>query len=443
MNHKKNEELYARACKSIPGAFMSNFKKEEGQQPIYVKSVKGARIYDFDDNEYIDFGLSYGPAILGRQNEHVQNAVIEEVKKYHTNEMTTIQFEAAEKIQKLIPSAELVRFTSSGTEANMNNLRVARAYTGKNMFVKFNGQYNGGADFIIGGVAKDAENPVAKNDVNYEDVYSIMCSTDGRAANALEDCYIIEWNDLDALENLFKKDADNIAAVIMEPVMTNVNGCMPEPGCLEGVRELCTKYKVVLIFDEVVTGFRMGLQGAQGYFGITPDLTTYAKAIGGGMPISVFCGKKEIMDVITKTDVLGVGTYNGHPVSVAALIATLEELEKNDGAVFKHIERLGNMLRDGMLEIADKVGCKTLRVQGYPGAWNILFSEKDKIINHKDGIENSDLMKVFALLGILKEKGIMTAFRFCTSAVHTEEDIKITLEKFEEALTEFMQMSSE
>ncbi len=438
-NHEKSDALYERACKSIPGAFMSNFKKDEGQKPIFVKSVNGARIIDVDDNEYIDFGLSLGPAILGRQNEKVQNAVIETVKQFHTNEMCMLQIEAAEKIQKLVPCAELVRFTGSGTEANMNNLRVARSHTGKNMYVKFNGQYNGGADFILGGVPKDPQDPVAQDDVNWEDVYSILCSTSGRAKHSLDDCYIIEWNDLEALENLFKDKADDIAAVIMEPVMTNVNGCTPEPGYLEGVRELCTKYNVVLIFDETLTGFRMGLAGAQGYYGVTPDLTTFAKAIGGGMPISVFCGKKEILDTLTRTDTLGVGTYNGHPVSVAALIATIEELEKNDGEAYKHIERMGNMLRDGMLEVAEKVGCKDLRVQGYPGAWNILFSEKDKIINHKDGIENSDLFKVNAFLSILKEKGVITTFRFCISTVHTEKDIKDTLVIFEEALVEFME----
>lgn len=440
MDHTKNTEIYERGCKCIPGAVMSNFKKEEGQQPVFIKEVKGARVYDYDGNEYIDFGLSFGPAILGRENEHVKNAVIEQVKKYYTNEMSLLQIEAAEKIQKLIPSVELVRFSCSGTEANMNNVRIARGYTGKNMLVKFNGQYNGGADFVLGGLATDKENPVAKDEINYEDLYSILCGTDGRAAHALEDCYMIEWNDLDALEKLFKKDADNIAAVIMEPVMTNINGCVPEPGYLEGVRELCTKYNVVLIFDEVLTGFRMGLQGAQGHFGITPDLTTFAKAVGSGIPVSVFCGKKEIMDVLSKTEVISGGTYNGHPLAMAGLIATLEELEKDDCAVFKHIERLGNMLRDGMLEIADKVGCKTLRVQGYPAAWNVLFSEKDKIINHKDGMENADLLKLSVFLGLLKEKGVITTLRFCTGAAHTEEDIKETLVRFEEALIEFMNM---
>ena len=438
MNHQKNKELYQRACQSIPGAFMSNFKKEKGQQPIFVKSTAGSRIYDFDDNEYIDFGLSLGPAILGRQNKQVQEAIIAEVKKYHTNEMSLIQVEAAERIQRLIPGAELVRFTTTGTEANMNNLRVARAYTGKNMFVKFNGHYHGGADFILGGISTDPENPVATDGVNPEDLYSIMCSTTGRAKHALADCYLLEWNDLEALKGLFEKKADHIAAVIMEPVMSNVNGCRPEPGYLEGVRALCTKYNVVLIFDEVLTGFRMGLQGAQGYFGVTPDLTSFAKAIGGGMPISVFCGKKEIMDVLTKTEALGVGTYNGHPVSIAALIATLKELEKDEQAVFKHIEHLGNMLRDGMLEIAAQVGYKSLRVQGYPGAWNLLFTEKDKIINHRDSIKNTDLLKASAFLGILKKKGVITTFRFCTCAVHTAEDIKIALARFEAALREFI-----
>ena len=226
----------------------------------------------------------------------------------------------------------------------------------------------------------------------------------------------------------------------MEPVMTNVDGCVPEPGYLEGVRELCTKHNVVLIFDEVLTGFRIGLHGAQGYFGVKPDLTTFAKAIGGGMPISVFCGKKEILDVLTRTETLGVGTYNGHPVCVAALLATLKEMEKNDGEVFKTINRLGNMLRDGMMDIAKKIDYPSFKVQGYPGAWNIVFTEKEKIINHKDAVDNTDILKTSAFLALLKERGILTAFRFCVSSVHTEKDIKDTLVLVEDALIELKEM---
>lgn len=440
MEHKRNEELYARACKVIPGAFMSNFKKDEGQRPIFVSRADGARLFDYDGNEYIDFSLSMGPALLGRQNEAILKAINEAAGNYHSNEMCMLQIEAAEKIKELIPSAELVRFVNSGTEANMNNLRIARAYTKKNMYVKFNGQYNGGSDFILGGVADKGPMPFARDEVDYEDPYSIICSTTGRAQHALDDCYIIEWNDLDALKILLEKDGDNIAAVIMEPVMTNVDGCVPEPGYLEGVRELCTKHHVVLIFDEVLTGFRIGLHGAQGHYGVKPDLTTFAKAVGGGMPISVFCGKKDILDVLTRTETLGVGTYNGHPVCVAALLAALKEMEKNDGEVFKIIDRLGNMLRDGMMEIADRIGYRTFRVQGYPGAWNVVFTEKEKIINHRDSIENSDLLKTSAFLALLKERGIITAFRFCVSSVHTERDIEDALVKIEDALLELKEM---
>jgi len=440
MEHKRNEELYARACKAIPGAFMSNFKKDEGQRPIFISKVKGARIFDYDGNEYIDFSLSMGPAVLGRQNESIQKAISDAAKEYHSNEMGMLQIEAAEKIKELIPSAELVRFVNTGTEANMNNLRIARAYTKKNMYVKFNGHYNGGCDFILGGLPDKGPMPIARDDVDYDDAYSVICSTTGRAHHALDDCYIIEWNDLNSLKTLFEKDGKNIAAVIMEPVMTNVNGCMPEPGYLEGVRELCTKHNVVLIFDEVLTGFRIGLHGAQGYFDVKPDLTTFAKAIGGGLPISVFCGKKEILDVLTTTETLGVGTYNGHPVCVAALLAALKEMEKNDGEVFKTINKLGNMLRDGMMEIADRIGYRTFKVQGYPGAWNVVFTEKDKIINHKDAIENSDLLKTSAFLALLKDRGIITAFRFCVSAVHTEKDIKDALVGIEDALLELKEM---
>ncbi len=433
----KNTKIYERACKVIAGGLLSNFKKEAGSQPVYVKSVDGARVTDFDGKEYIDCALSLGPVILGHSNKSYKEALKAQIDEMYSGEFSIIQIEAAEKIQELIPSAELIRYSVSGSEAVFNAIRVARGYTGKNMCVKFNGQYHGGLDYILGGIVENPENPVVVEGEREEDLYSMVCSTEGRGRNTLSNCYMVEWNDPDALEKLFKAKSDDIACVVMEPIMMNVGGCTPEPGYLEGVRALCTKYNVVLIFDETLTGFRLGLNGAQGYFGVTPDMSTFAKAVGGGFPVSLYCGKKEIMDSITNTRVLAMGTYNGHPVAAAALLATVAELEK-EGAI-ERINRLGNMMKEGFEAAAKKHGI-SLRMQGMSGAWFPVFTNKDKIINHKDAIENADIMKSAAFAGMMKQRGVLNNFRFCTSAAHTEEDIQLVIEKAESVLADMANM---
>lgn len=432
--HDENMKIFKRAIRTIPGGLFSNFKKQKNSPPVYVKSVDGCRFTDYDGNIYIDFSLSAGPSILGHSNENYKLALINQIQQLYTNEYCLVQIEAAEKIVEHIPAAELVRFTVSGAEAVYNAVRVARGYTGKNMIVKFKGQYNGGMDFILGGMVRDQKNPVAEDGIDSNDFYTKTTYTDGRAEHALDDCYMIEWNDLDEVEKLFKAHSNEIACLIMEPIPLNIHGCMPEPGYLEGVRELCTKYDVVLIFDETLTGFRIGINGAQGYFGVTPDLCILAKAVGGGFPVAVFCGKREIMDVITDTKVLSVGTYNGHPLGAAAILSTIHELEKNNFKAYKNINKLGNMLKDGMLSAAKKHGIPMI-VQGFPGALYPIFTTKEKIINHRDAIQNTDLKIQTQFLELIKEKGILHNARMCLSAAHTEEDINYTIKQVDEALS--------
>ncbi|MBW2367903.1 MAG: aspartate aminotransferase family protein [Deltaproteobacteria bacterium] len=431
----KSDELMKVAKEVIPGAAMSNFRKDTDYHPIYMTHGKDARLYDVDGNEYIDYSLSYGPAILGHSNAHLISAIEKQARRLYSADVSTLEITAAQKVAKHLASAELVRFACSGTDANYNALRAARAYTGKNMFVRCNGHYHGGLDNLLGGIVTDPENPVAQHGELAEDIFSIMVNTDGRSKAALSECYIIEYNDLPALEKLFSKFGDDIAALLMEPTMVNANGCMPEPGYLQGVRELCTKHNVVLIFDEVLTAWRIGLNGAQGYFGVTPDMTTMAKALGGGLPVSSFVGKREIMDVITSTETMAGGTYNGHPLAMAAVIANIEELEKNEGEVYHRIHKMGMALKEGLDELARKHDIPLL-LQGFPGAWTTVITRKEKIINHADSVENADLFSALQFGGLLKKRGVLTNFRFCTSAVHTEKDIADTLERAEDAMKE-------
>ena len=437
-SYKKAGSLahFVRASQLIPGGLMSNFRKEDGYRPTYMTHGKGAHLFDIDGNEYIDYSLSYAPAILGHSNEHLMTAVARQAASFMSCEVNTLELEAAAKIIQHVPCAEMVRFACSGSEAVYNAVRVARAYTGKNMLIRFSGHYDGGLDDQLGGVAFSADNPVAVAGEREDDLFSQATNTDGRAKHALADTFLIEWNDLDLLQRLLEEQGDDIAAVLMEPIMVNVSGCLPLPGYLEGVRELCTRHGVVLIFDEVITGFRLGLGGAQAYLGVTPDMATFAKALGGGAPVSAFCGKRELMETIARTDVIAGGTYNGNPLSMAAVIATIEELEKDNGAAFRHIERLGVMLGNGLRECFARQQVSFL-LQGVPAAWTLAYNEQRAAIhNHRESWGNG-LAMVGLFSSLLNKRGVIVQSRFCTSAAHTETDVAETLLRVEDALYEF------
>ncbi|MCG8369442.1 MAG: aminotransferase class III-fold pyridoxal phosphate-dependent enzyme [Proteobacteria bacterium] len=428
---------FERARRVIPGGIQSNYRKSESHVPVYISHGRGARLFDLDGNEYIDYSLSYGPSILGHSNEHLRASIVRQAEKMYSNEVNALEQAAAEKIVAHVPCAELVRFACSGTEANYNALRIARAYTGRNMVVRFNGHYNGCLDQLIGGIVDDPQNPVPVHGERETDAFSQMGNTAGRAAHAFHDSYMIEWNDLDALSALLSRFGDDIAAVCMEPVMVNFNGCLPEPGYLEGVRELCTRYGVVLVFDEVLTGFRMGLGGAQGALGVIPDVATFAKAIGGGFPVSVFCGKREIMDVVTRAEVIAAGSYNGHPLAMAAVIATIEELEREAGAAFTRINALGNALADGLRDKFDRHGVPLI-LQGFPAAWTIAYSDRGRIINHRDSLAQGDTWaKGLVFSRLMNSRNVIVQARFCTSAAHTEQDVEETLRRADKAIAAF------
>jgi len=244
---------------------------------------------------------------------------------------------------------------------------------------------------------------------------------------------IIEFNDLDAMQKLFETRGNEIACVIMEPIPVNIYGCKPEPGYLEGARDLCTKHNVILIFDEVITGFRLALGGAEEYFGVTPDLWVFSKAIGGGIPVGVFGGKKEIMETIAQCRVLSAGTFPGHPLSCAAIIGVVEALQ--DGTVLKHIEKMGILLAEGFLQKAKENGIPMI-VQGFPGAVIPVFTSKEKIINNRDALENSDQMAYWYFAQRMNQKGILNLQRYSCNDETTEDDIAHAVQCADEVLKE-------
>jgi glutamate-1-semialdehyde 2,1-aminomutase len=438
----ENARQFERASCVIPGGLMSNFRKEEGFVPKYMTHGRGARLYDVDGLEYIDYSLGYGPAILGHSNSFLQQALVDQSRRLYTATVNTLEAEAAQQVVDLVPSAEQVRFVCSGTEAVYNALRLARSHTGRPEIVRFNGHYHGGTDDIMGGVVQrtGVATPVAGE--SPDDFYSQMTNTLGRATHAFADQLLIEWNDLESLDHLFTIRGDQIAGVIMEPVMINCSGCLPRPGYLEGVRRLCDRHGVVLIFDEVITGFRMGLGGAQAAFGVTPDLTTLGKALGGGFPVAAFCGRKEIMDHITRTDVIAGGTYNGHPLSMAAVVATLQELRRDDGAAMRRIELMGQRLGDGLARLFHESEAELI-IQGFPGAWTLAAAPTgSRIDNHAESVATAPMDAVLAFSAALNRQRILIQTRFCTSSAHGVEEVDRTLECAAAALEEMAEVHS-
>jgi glutamate-1-semialdehyde 2,1-aminomutase len=438
----ENARQFERASCVIPGGLMSNFRKEEGLVPKYMTHGQGARLYDVDGLEYVDYSLGYGPAILGHSNTVLQRALADQSRRLYTATVNTLEAEAAQLVVDLVPSAEQVRFVCSGTEAVYNALRLARAHTGRNRIVRFNGHYHGGTDDIMGGIVQPGGLPTPIAGEARDDFFSQMTNTSGRASHALEDQFLLEWNDLESLNELFSAAADQIAGVIMEPVMINCSGCLPQPGYLEGVRHLCDRYGVVLIFDEVITGFRMGLGGAQAAFGVTPDLTTLGKALGGGVPVAAFCGRKSIMDHITRTDVIAGGTYNGHPLSMAAVLATLEELKRDDGAAMRRINLMGQRLGDGLSRLFRQSAADFI-IQGFPGAWTLAAAPAGTCIqNHAESVATGSLDPVFAFSAALNRRRVLVQTRFCTSAAHGEAEVDLALECAAAALEELTEVHS-
>jgi glutamate-1-semialdehyde 2,1-aminomutase len=301
--YKRSLNLYEAACQVIPGGVNSNIRKDGLAMPLFFSKGIGPYLWDVDGNQYIDYALAFGPCILGHNPPVVQKAILDTLKHgqvfggQHEKEL-----ELAKLICEVVPCAEMVRFSMSGSEANHAAFRVARTFTGRTKIVKFEGHYHGWYDNEYFSFKPSLEEAGSR-----ESPQAVLMSK-GMAASGLEDVIVLPWNDLETLEKCFASHAFEIAAVITEPIMYNCGGILPLPGYLEGMRELCSRYGVLLILDEVITGFRVALGGAQQLFKITPDLATFAKAIAGGVQISALAGKREIMSLFAHGETTHAGT---------------------------------------------------------------------------------------------------------------------------------------
>lgn len=335
---QKSEVLFANAKLSIPGGVNSPVRafKSVGGNPVFMERAEGAYLYDADGNSYIDYINSWGPMILGHNHPTVVEAVkLQAEKAFSFGAPTELETEMAELVKSLVQNVELIRFVSSGTEACMSALRLARGYTGKNKFIKFEGCYHGHADpFLV-----KAGSGLATFDIQ---------TVPGIPAGAAMDTLTAKYNDLEGVMALFAQYKEDIAAIIVEPVAGNMGCVLPESGFLEGLRKLCTAHHTVLIFDEVMTGFRLAAGGAQEKLKVQADLITFGKVIGGGLPVGAFGGKKEIMECLAPVGkVYQAGTLSGNPLAMAAGIATLSIL-KNNTFIYHQLEQTTSSLASGL-----------------------------------------------------------------------------------------------
>jgi glutamate-1-semialdehyde 2,1-aminomutase len=407
-------QRHQRSSRTLAGGVSSGMRRAAKPYPLYFERGAGSRVVDVDGNSYLDYGLAWGPLILG----HSHPAVVDAIQRQAARALTfgaqhDLEFEVSELLNRAIPCADLVCYANSGTEIVQVALRLARAITGKRKFLKFEGHYHGWSDEALVAYHPPQSDSVEKP------------SAVGAGQLPHDHVIVAEWNNREHVERIFAERAGEISAIICEPLLSN-SGCIPPaPGFLEFLREITHRYGVVLIFDEVITGFRVDLGGAQGRWGVIPDLATYAKAVGGGVPLSVLTGKSEFMQKIANGEVIHAGTLNGNPLSLAAARATIGVLSA-DG-VYPGMRAKADRLRAGIEGAMKDAGIPIVTSGDGPVFQVSFMSEPAK--NYRDTLRaRSDLYADFAM-GLL-DLGVLTLpdGRWYVSAVHTDEDIDRTLE---------------
>ncbi len=416
----RSEELFARALPVIPGGVNSPVRAcgNVGMRPQFIRSAKGSVITDADGREYIDFIGSWGPMILGHANPEVEAKVMEAVKEgLSFGAPTEREVQMAELICSLVPSIEMVRMVNSGTEAVMSAVRTARGYTGRDKIVKFDGCYHGHSDAMLVAAGSGLMTQGQPDSA-------------GVPKGCTQDTFSAVYNDAESVEKLFAANPGQIAAVIVEPVSANMGVVPPEPGFLEALRTLCTDNGALLIFDEVITGFRLGIDGAEGYFGVTPDMTTFGKIIGGGMPVGAYGGRKEIMSMVAPSGpVYQAGTLSGNPVAMAAGIAQLEILSA-DKQLYQRLNETGDWFFGEIERILKEMDAPC--IINHAGSLGSVFFTPDRVDNYTQA-KKSDTKAFAEYYRFLLERGIYAApsqfEAMFLSCAHTKEQLDYTLEQ--------------
>ncbi|MFH1475093.1 MAG: glutamate-1-semialdehyde 2,1-aminomutase [Chloroflexota bacterium] len=429
----RSQKLYLAAQEVIAGGVNSGARGPQAgwvPGPPVVARGEGAYVWDVDGNRYCDYLLALGPMIHGHAHPAITEAVTKAIHEIGT--MFALPYEreaeAARKIVDTVPSVELVRFGNSGTEVVLHATRLARAYTGRDLVVRFEGQYHGWADQLEWSHHPD----LAKAGPRLRPV--ALPGTPGIPGVIGQTLAVLPWNDREAMEQLVAERGREIAAILTEPIMGNTGVIPPEPGYLEFLREITAANGIVLIFDEVITGFRIAPGGAQALYGVTPDLTTMAKALGGGFPVAAIGGRREIMDLVSDGAVLHAGTYNANVVATAAASASLDVLA--EPGTYERLFRLSERLMSGFGEILGRAGAP-VQVQGVGPMFQFWFSETP-VRNYRDAAAHLNSPKYAALARALHERGVMVhpsnIELWFVSTVHTDADIEATLQAFEDAV---------
>ena len=424
----RSRSLYERAKVVLAGGVSSDARRST-TVPLYIERGAGARIWDVDGNEYLDYVLGQGPLILGHSAPGIVAAVQAQAARGQAySAQHEREVEVAETICAIVPCAERIRFNSVGSEAVHAAWRLARAYTGREKILKFEGHYHGWLDPALYSVhppvdqAGPADSPVP------------VAGTRGQTPGGADALVVAPWNDLAALGRLLERHEGQIAAVTLEPILCNTGCISPVPGYLEGVQQLCLEHGALLIFDEVITGFRVAPGGAQQLLGVTPDLAVFGKAVAGGYPLSVLAGKAEVMDMISRGEVGHAGTFNSNPIAIAAASAALAQLTRDDGAAYTRLFETGDALMRGIRSAATDAGVPLL-VEGPGPVFQLYLTEESEIRDYR-AFATTDLAGLQRLQRELLERGVNTIGRglWFVSTAHGEAEIEQTLSVVREVL---------
>jgi len=428
----KTTALHAEAIQLIPGGASSTMRWASYEPcPLYMKSGSGSTIVDVDDNSYIDYLLAFGALINGHSHPRIAEAVQKQAQEgTMLGTAVELEVELAKKFKQFVPTSDMVVFANGGTDATSNAVRIARAATGKDLILKFEGHYHGQHDYAM--VSVEAPPVVA----GMEEYPRSLPYSAGIPSLVLDTVVVSPWNNPKALERIMKRHRNDVAAIIMEPVMANSTVIPPNDDYLKAVKEIAVSNDALLIFDEVITGFRMAPGGAQQYYGVTPDLSTWGKALGGGLPLAAVSGKKEYMELIAPGKVSYGGTYFANSLTLAGAKANLEILAENDYRALKVLKERTERLTKELAEVAQKAKQKVC-VQSVPGIFTFCFAKYQKITNYRESLL-IDWEKFRMLHQLLLDHGVYlhpdNYERVALSTVHSDEDITRTVQAFEDSL---------
>ena len=428
-SREKSQPIFDRALNVLVKGVSSNFRfLGEKETPVIVKG-KGAHVWDADDNEFIDYRLGWGPIILGHADDRVNQAVTEHLENGTTFAATSeLEVIVAEKLVKMIPGMEKLRFTNTGTEATMHALRTARGYTNKEKFIKFEGQYHGAHDYVL---FSTASSPISAIGARTSPIPVQVGS--GIPDKIRDYVYCLPFNDFEAVEQCVKDHHGELAAILVEPCLGNIAGIEPKDGFLDHLRSLCNDHNIALIFDEVKTGFRLSNGGARETYGVIPDISTYAKSLGNGLPVAAFGGKAEVMDVIGGGSVTHAGTFGANGVSMAAANAVIDIL--NETPVLKDLSKRGLRLKEGLDQVLTDADLPH-QMCGHPNIQGFLITDK-KVQEVRDLAYSDDglyetIMNNMYNRGVWIEDDPREPWFLCEA--HTEEIIDKTLNIFQESV---------